>query len=491
MADWDDVGCESSRAFDYNTLFDDITAGIMAKLDCSRKCDVVDELSEALDMSMLMDTRLKVFRFAKQKLLKTIEMPENLDMEPAFKDALPDGSLEDAKRMVAVWELIARKGKPRVALDAIDLLAYVSGDDPFFPHRLLKRRPTKCTAKATRSKNEATKQALLPYKPVAREPTGRTDGTSASSDSEGEDVVLEPIGSEPIRDGSQDMFSNDQVDSKGDTETQAVSEEEESSDDSDDSDDDDGGGADMEPAENEVSNQTSSGSVSTSNTRGGDQSQGTLQATDSGRASENAGEMYEIPADTPGDLIVELNTESQMSVQNSRVERVYAKLSITKPVTLEVAPQATTPPVRATPIVQPQGGKSSSTSSTGDKRQSSSSAKSVIMSTQTEWDLWGIPVASDLDSTLRPSSCRCDETERKFNVWRAEMERDAAIRDRQYRDKLNYLREEKLKADDDRERMKRTIAGLTKKVVENTGQMAEYLTREQRSGIPTKPKSQG
>ena len=143
MADCSDTASVSSRGFDYTMLFDDVVGEILVKLDSQKRGEVVDELVDALDMSMLMDVRLKVFKYAKAKLLKTVSQPGNMDLEPNFEGSLPESSLRDMERMVNEWGLIARKGKPRVALDAVDLMSYVSGNDTYFPHRLLKKRPKK------------------------------------------------------------------------------------------------------------------------------------------------------------------------------------------------------------------------------------------------------------------------------------------------------------------------------------------------------------
>ena len=222
MADCDDSGSNSSRSFDYTMLFDDVVGEILVKLDSSPKSDVLDELVEALDMSMLMDVRLKVFRFAKAKLLKTVGGPGNMDIEPGYKGAIPNNTPGDAEKAIEEWSLIARKGKQRVALDAIALLAYYSGSDTYFPHRLIKKRLKRAQLKATEAAGNNQKQALIPFKLLVNgNDAEETEESSSSSEEEGDETdadtetAMEPPDSTEVEGGhtpdmaSQDLFTND------------------------------------------------------------------------------------------------------------------------------------------------------------------------------------------------------------------------------------------------------------------------------------------
>ena len=75
MADSPDRGGSSSRVFDYSTLFDDGIGEILERLDGEDKRDVMDELMDGYDMPALMEIRVKIFRFAKSMLMKSLEGP--------------------------------------------------------------------------------------------------------------------------------------------------------------------------------------------------------------------------------------------------------------------------------------------------------------------------------------------------------------------------------------------------------------------------------
>ena len=72
-----------------------------------------------------------------------------------------------------------------------------------------------------------------------------------------------------------------------------------------------------------------------------------------------------------------------------------------------------------------------------------------------------------------------------------EVESEMASRDTKYKAKLNYLREEKLKADGERERMRSAMATLSKTVADNAAQIAETRVCTQGGGIPVKPRGGG
>ena len=172
----------------------------------------------------------------------------------------------------------------------------------------------------------------------------------------------------------------------------------------------------------------------------------------------------------------------------------YANLSISETVVTDLPPErsysyanwsATKPVVVEFPPCKPES------EATGHYVVPSRNASGQSMSSQTEWDMWGIPVVRDTDHTIRPSSCNCSEAVKMVRELRREMERDAVARDDQNRAKFNFLREQKVKADEERDRMRSTIAALSKKVADNTANMAEQIVRTQRGGTPCYPKDRG
>ena len=493
----DSVGCgsESSHVFDYKMLFDDITSGILMKLESSRRCDVVDELVDEMDMAMLMDARLKVFRFAKKKLLEAVGEPGKLDLEPAFKGVIAGNSPSDAERVIEEWGMITRKGKPRVALDIIELLSYASGQDSYFPHKLLKKRQKKKTAKAVR---KPAKQALIPFKPAQEVEVQSEEDTSDSEVSvdENEDGI---VAKEQSHIGSQDMFVNtanvnecvrEQKDDEERMSQKSVSNTE---------------GCDIDQGEGDSSESDPDmdGELPDSEV-----TQGTndVNTHSNGERAAHA-EMYEIPEDVGDHTSTATARQDPAAESGYRVRRPCANLGRSETIVVNVPPVGTqcrkARPQRSVPVVidvppdpafaqQPKPSPQAADSAQEDSTKPSNSP-ATIMATQTDWDLWGMPVVSAGSPTIRSSSstCSCDTVLKKFNEWRLEVEKEMRERDSQYRYKLNYLREEKMKADGERERMRNNIASLTKKVMENSGHMAETLIRTQRDGIPAKPKQQG
>ena len=160
-------GSASSTIFDLNVIFRDDIGEILAKVDSKLASDVVDEMSEAYDMSTLLDIRIKMFRYAKKKLLESVSEPGNMDMDPVFEKAVPHGCAEDAQRMIDEWALIARKSKPRVAMDTIDFLSYVSGECPYFPYKIIKKNPKRGKNGKCGRRNKTGKtgklQPLIPF----------------------------------------------------------------------------------------------------------------------------------------------------------------------------------------------------------------------------------------------------------------------------------------------------------------------------------------
>ena len=199
-------------------------------------------------------------------------------------------------------------------------------------------------------------------------------------------------------------------------------------------------------------------------------------------------------SDADRDDVCKLATPVPAHPGPSVAER-YANLVRTEVVTVECVG----PPEVATPVTRTSAPREEScTSNTKDRatvwKNSSSIPTQTLppdMSSQTEWDLWGVPLMSANNTTISASACVCESNMRHFREWKREVERDAAAKNDHIRAKLNYLREQKIKADEDREKMKSTIASLTKTVAENAGYIAEMRIRTQRGGIPTKPTHRG
>ena len=497
MAAWVDDGSVSSRVFDYTMLFDDITSAILMKLDSSRRCDVVDELIDELDMSMLMETRLKVFRYAKKKLLKSVSEPGNADLDPGFNGLEDVDSSGDAERIIGQWGMIARKGKPRVALDAIELLAYVSGQDPYFPHRILKKRAQKCPGKTPKVAETKTKQAVLPFKPVQNDDGSSEDDESESDVSGSDSEIVTPGNTGECRPESQDMFISGSQ-SGNPSKIAQLSQE---------------SNAETEPQPMQENHEIDPSGVVEEGTSG----VGTEGLTPPEQPIEVpndntplngedivCSEMYEIPEDNTSQPST--NTPS-MGADSGAISRavIYAKLCKLVPLIIDVPPSVPDPSLVSkasitaglgisdivTTDVPPDPDWGKSIPQTSLLTSNPVLKPSPTMATQTEWDVWGMPISSGQSLTARPSACRCDDMARKFSDWKGEMERELAARDNQYRSKLNFLREEKLKADAERERMRSHIATLSTKVADMSALMAETMTRNQREGIPTRPKPRG
>ena len=208
-------GSASSTSFDLNVIFRDDIGEILAKMDSKLASDVVDEMSEAYDMSTLLNIRIKMFRFAKKKLFESVSVPGIKDMDPVFDKSVSHGCAEDAQRMMDEWALIARKGKPRVAMDTIDLLSYVSGECPYFPYKIIKKNPKrgKNGERGRRNKTGKTgkSQALIPFTSVA------TTGPSAQKAGDNESVTSDAPASE------FDTYDNDSQTDMSDYETSNIS----------------------------------------------------------------------------------------------------------------------------------------------------------------------------------------------------------------------------------------------------------------------------
>ena len=82
---------EGSYNIDFHALFSDEISGILMKLDSVQRSDVADELVETLDAPTLRDLRLKVFRFAKKKLVDAVTDPMTHEIDPVSITISPMG----------------------------------------------------------------------------------------------------------------------------------------------------------------------------------------------------------------------------------------------------------------------------------------------------------------------------------------------------------------------------------------------------------------
>ena len=185
MADAAGHAGEASALFDFNAVFRGDIGDILAKVDTNLASDVIDEMIETYDMSTLLDIRIKMFRYGKKKLLESVSGPENVDIDPVLGENVVHGCVDDAQRIMDNWSLIARKGKPRVAMDTLDLLSYVSGECPYFPYKIIKKNPKKGKngRNAKRNGQYGKKQPLIPFTPtnVPKHITRNTEGDESNA----------------------------------------------------------------------------------------------------------------------------------------------------------------------------------------------------------------------------------------------------------------------------------------------------------------------
>ena len=73
MADEGGQRSFGSSSFDFDVVFRDDISEILAKVDSKLASDVVDEMVDVYDMSTLLDIRLKMFGYAKKKLLVNVK----------------------------------------------------------------------------------------------------------------------------------------------------------------------------------------------------------------------------------------------------------------------------------------------------------------------------------------------------------------------------------------------------------------------------------
>ena len=132
---------------DYTALFSDGIGDLLERLDDEKEGDIMDELLDEYDMPALMDMRLRVFRYAKCKLVSNLDGPGNVDMGPSMSTLISPEHYSDAQGIVDEWILLARRGKQKVVKDTLDLMGFMSGRHTFFPHAVVKRSKAKTKKK--------------------------------------------------------------------------------------------------------------------------------------------------------------------------------------------------------------------------------------------------------------------------------------------------------------------------------------------------------
>ena len=449
MADEDGQGSGGSAVFDYNAVFRDDISEILAKVDSKLASDVVDEMVEAYDMGTLLDIRNKMFENAKKKLLNSVSEPGNKDLDPIFDGSVTHGCLADAQGMVDEWALIARKGKPRVAMDTIDFLSYVSGECPYFPYKNVKKNPKKGKNRrgGRRNSQRNKKQTLIPFTPSNT--TRKHDGN--------ESVASDTPYSE------MDTCDND---------TQYESSDEESS---------DGAGND----------QTNRANTMVSDPPVESQPDTRLPiaiAADTTRPPPALEDNTGVPI--PQGNIPDANEPTCPSPPTGSGPPSVPALTTTRPIghaqngicgksdhiqSCEVGAQNTLPSQQQSK--PPQLDDPPSLPSSQNRRVS----PPITMATQTEWDLWGIPIAPSrsLISPNRPSnSCNCEYNVRLLLDRMRELEKRVDSNADQDKARSNYLRERLARAEEEREKMRATMSVLSKQISANSTMIAERSSKE-------------
>ena len=453
MADDDDHTSGCSVNFDLNSIFRGDIGEMLAKVDSKLASDVVDDMTEAYDMSTLLDIRIKMFRFAKKKLLETVTEPGNKDMDPIFGNTVSHGCLNDAQRMTDEWALIARKGKPRVAMDTIDFLSYVSGECPYFPYKIVKKNPKKGRngRGGRRNKQQGKKQPLIPFTPtsIMRSNLPKPgDDESATSDA-------------PV--SERDTCDNDSQTDQSEYETSDASEN------------------GIETDYNEICANLD----------------GELQADENASNAQIPPSVEASPASVPPD--VQVNPQGRESAPNTTAVDPSA-------VSLDLHNQATGPPVLPVGHAQPaiveapkprqpieraaQHACTSSDSKNATQPTISKSTPIVIlpsaMTTQTEWDLWGSPVSNGM-SFISPSkpanTCNCEYNVRLLLDWKRESEKRIEANGEQERARSNYLRARLIKSEEEREKMRVTMSTMSRQITANASMIAELAGRGVAAGM--------
>ena len=108
------------------------------------------------------------------------------------------------------------------------------------------------------------------------------------------------------------------------------------------------------------------------------------------------------------------------------------------------------------------------------------STTAITMATQTDWDLWGSPMYSgerSLAPSKRAPECDCKHNVRLLNEWRREVDRKMEVDSDKSNTKFNLLKAKIIEGEEEREKMRATIASLTKQVTMNSATPAELKAR--------------
>ena len=509
MADEPVQRSTSSPVFDSSVLFGEDIEEILAKLDTQRRCDVIDQLTDTLDMSSLMDVRLKIFRFAKKKLVNSVDGTGNKDVDPVIVSKTKPVSQGDVQKLVDEWGLIARKSKARVAMDTVEFMSYINGDYTFFPAKCIKKRVT--TRKRGKKKGAKSRddpeQPRIPFATMDKEKPSEVSVTEANT-------------ATPVMPGNDtdDLIADSMEDTQESDMFETSSEEA------------DEGDTDYETPSNEINdevvtimetNEVDSTVVNDTPDEAGMSNPPT--PGDSLYPSAIEPPLPAVPLPTPDSLHydseqqqtpIDLTSNSvsvvvydkatpicpekptrpagpEMNIVGSnRAEQADPVMNTANNISAEqpvakVTPASTPVPQAVNAIECDKPGFWDShlqpgvcTSAGSVARQQSSNA--VTMSSQTEWDLWGSPKASDcarISSSYMRSHCDCADEVKRLKDWRREHERQSEITDHSNRAKLNSLRQKLIESEEDRGKMKGTISSLSKQIADNAAAIAEFKAR--------------
>ena len=447
MADDDDHTSGCSVNFDLNSIFRGDIGEMLAKVDSKLASDVVDDMTEAYDMSTLLDIRIKMFRFAKKKLLETVTEPGNKDMDPIFDKTVSHGCLSDAQRMTDEWALIARKGKPRVAMDTIDFLSYVSGECPYFPYKIVKKNPKKGKngRGGRRNKQQGKKQPLIPFTPtsIMRNNLSKTgDDGSVTSDAPASE---------------RDTCDNDSQTDLSEYETSDAS--------------DNGTEADY----NEICANIN------------DEHQGADNAINAQIPSTGEASSVSVPPREQVDPQGSESTPSLPAVETSAVNRdLHNQATGLSALSVGHAQTGSGEETNSRPSTERADQHTCPSTGTNDAAQPVISKHTPIavlpttMATQTEWDLWGSPVSNGrgfISPSKPANTCNCEYNVRLLLDWKREAEKRIEANGEQERARSNYLRARLTKSEEEREKMRATMSTMSRQISANATMIADVAGR--------------
>ena len=476
MADDGNTGSESSHNVDYHSLFSNEVGEILVKLDSQAQSEVVDELVERLDAEILKDTRLKVFCYAKNKIVDAVTAPRTMEIDPAFDGNVSYGDSDKAQQIVDEWSLIARKGLPRIALDIVEFLRFYGDDNAYFPYKLIKRKkPTRKGRKGIKKRNvRDSRQTTLSFTPKDKTTCPGSD-IDIGRGSRFEKDRADSLDNEAV-DGPSSAEGDTQSD-ESESELSDISEGDKSSDNIDSHEFISRDDTVYIPPSGRVSTLTPAASYTRDPVED--------KATDPPGSAEHHNNVQPKPplepieperrkqAATNENRRQGALTTHALSLEASEPARPSAEISTQPQTTVAHTSKPVVTIIRAQPsergFWEPQ---QSTNYITGDT--------AITMATQTEWDLWGSPAYTDgrsLAPSRHVSECDCKYNVKVLNEWRREADRRSVVNDENYKAKLNFLRAKIIEGEEDRGKMRDTIAALTKQVAANTASAAEAKLR--------------